>query len=250
MVAVVSILLLAVGLVLFTPFIGETVEFISKSGDTATCKFSLFQGKGTAKCPIGKASIFKDEVRLDDKRFMGRGSEGTQNMAKEALAKLLSTCLSKGGGYNSRAFSSENWVSTESVCLECFKVTVDESAGIVKDFTDYLRDTTVKGSIPEKKYIEVLTRDQQHLKAYMEYGMGLGLAPSKGTFEFKPNQDYTIFFIGLKKGFIPKLPTYAKNVWNAVTLNFLEITFGNQDTYFAYIAESEKIPQVCDRKVN
>lgn len=247
MAVVVSILLIVIGIVLFSPFFEGIIDLITKGGKSAACKFSLFQGKGTAKCPIEEVFIFRDEVTLEGERFVAKGAEGTQNMAKEALAKLLTMCFSRGGGYNSRAFSTEDWVETESVCLQCFKVKVDEKVGIVQDFTGYLRDTKVKGTIPKKKYLEVLTKDTQHLKAYMEYGMGLGLAPSQGTFEFQPSKEYTIFFIGLKKGYFPKAISQA---WNAATLDFFKLFFGNQDTYFTYIVESNKLKNACDRLVN
>lgn len=244
--AVVSILLLAVALVMFFPFIEGFINWIAKGGDTASCKLSLLGGKPAKGC-LEEAKIFKEKAEIDGKKFIERGSLSTQDMAKEAIAKLLVMCLNKGGGVNSRSFTVENWRSTETVCLECFKVTLDEEVPNIRDFTDYLTSTKIKGIIPEKTYLQTLTKDNNHLQAYMEYGAPFGLSPSKGTFEFVPFKEYTIFFIGLKKGYIPRK---AKELWNVVTLSLFELVFLNQDTYFAYVSESEKIPQVCDRKVN
>lgn len=243
--AVVSILLLAIGLVLFEPFIKNFSDLIMHTGNTAACKYSLFSGKSAETC-LGEVKIHSDKVELDGKEFMKKGTEGTPNMAKEALAKLLTMCLSEGGGYNSMAFKVENWVYTEAVCLRCFKVNIDEEVGVINGFTDYLKNTKVKGYIPEKKYLEILTRDTDYLKAYIDYGLGFGLAPSEGTFEFKPIQDYDIFFIGLKQGYIPKCVPHPISC----VLDFITPFFKNQDTYFAYIVETNKLQNVCDRLVN
>ncbi len=247
MTIVVSLLLLAIGFLLFvSAFGGNILDFITRSGDTSACKISLFSGRSAEKC-LEEAKIFSDKVEVNGKDFMKKGDESTQDMAKEALAKMLVMCLSKGGGYNSKSFTVENWVSTERVCLQCYTVTLDNDVGRVTSFTDYLKDTKIKGFIPEKKYLEALTRDAQHLKAYMEYGMGLDLAPSQGTFEFKPNQNYIVFFIGFKSGY---LTSGKDRLLAGVSGDFLTLVFGAQDTYFAYIAESSKLKNACDRLVN
>lgn len=244
---VVSILLIAVIVVIFFfPFLGMVSDLFTKTGDEAACRISLMGAHASAKC-FQQAKILKDKAEINGKKFIEKGPEGTQNMAKEVLAKLLTMCLSKGGGYNSRSFSPENWLEEESVCLQCYKVTFDEGVGAISGFTDYLTSTKPKNSVQDKKYIEALTRDPEHLKAYMEYGMGFGLSPSKGTFEFNPNEEYTVFFIGLKKGYFL---TTTKRLWQAATGDFLKAAFGNQDAYFSYIVESNKIGQVCDRLVN
>lgn len=242
---VVSILLLVVGIVLFFPFIEQLFGFITSSGNAASCKFSLISGTSPDSC-LEQVKISVDKVELNDKTFLQKGAGDTQNMAKEAMTKLLALCLSKGGGYNSRAFSESNF-QKQAVCAECYKITFDEKVGVVKDLTSYLRDTKVKGALQEKTYLQMLTKDEGHLKAYMEYGMGFGLAPSNGAFEFKPDQEYTVFFIGLKKGYFPKI---ASQAWNIITLDFFKLFFGNQDTYFTYVAESYKLRDVCDIKVN
>lgn len=246
MVAIVSILLLAVTLVLFFPFIQSLLELIVKGGDASSCKFSLYKGQGTADCPIGSLFISTDEVQLDGKSFAKNTKEGTQYMAKKALADFLVACFNKGGGYNSNAFSREGYTSDQAVCLKCNKVTIEPKVGNIDDFTGFLRDVKAP-SVLDKKYIQILTRDPEHLQAYMEYGMARKLSPSQGTFTFSPSKEYTIFFMGIKKGEIPnilgKIKTYRDS-------GLLTAYFRNNDGYFVYAVESERLNEVCDRLVN
>ena len=228
------LVILAVVMIILLLFVSDLGGLIKDSGSAAACSISLIEGKGSVSCPIDNVVI-----------GLEKGSLNPQEMAKEALARMLKDCLARGGGYNSKAFSRENYASDEVVCLECSNFKIDEAVGNLEGFTDYLRDTKVMGY--EKKYLNVLTRDPEHLQAYMEYGMARNLAPSAGTFTFKPNQQYTIFFMGIKKGEI-------FNIWNKikdfVSGEFFKSFVGNNDAYFSYIVESSRLSEVCDRKVN
>ena len=104
MATVVSLLLIAIVIVLFFPFIQNILDLFTKSGNTAACRISLLGGKAVAKECSEEVKILENKVELDGKKFIEKGPQGTQNMAKEALAKLLTICLSKGGGYNSASF--------------------------------------------------------------------------------------------------------------------------------------------------
>lgn len=247
MVLIVSLLILAVGIILFFPFIQALMQYITGGGESAACTLSLLKGKGTAKCPVDKVGIKKDKVEINDKEFLTLGDRGTQNMAKEALARLLVKCLNSGGGYNSKSFSGDNYVSDEVVCLECYKVHIDKSVGDLGSFIDYLRDVKIKGDASGKVYLDALTRDPEHLRAYMEYGMARRLAPSTGSFVFSPDKDYVIFFMGVKHGEIINIWGKVKNAANA---EFLKFFFGNNDAYFAYVVEFDRVNEVCQRKVN
>ena len=263
MAIVVTLVLIAVGVILFYPFISAMASYIKGGGSEAACTLSLFKGEGTAKCPIDEVKIFDDQVRTydekvnlenadksDGKKFVDRNkikNRLTNDMANEAFAKLLEICLRRGGGYDSRAFSSETYIADETVCLECFNVYIDETAGEIKDLTDYLRETKVKGISSDKKYLDILTKDDSHLRAYMEFGLEKGLAPSESTFVFEPKKYYTIFFIGVKKG---KLTKKWEKIKDAATLDFLNLFFEEHDKYFTYIVESNRLGEVCKRKVN
>ena len=241
------ILVVIVFIVFFRPFTSEAGDYISNSGDSAACSLSLFQGRSTARCPVGDVNILSDKVEINGKKSLDRGNRGSQDMAKEALARLLAKCLANGGGYNSRAFSADEWFGTQSVCLECFNVKIDNKVGQVQGLTDYLRDTKAIGIRSDKTYLEVLTKDPSHLKGYMEYGAAFRLSPSSSTLVFKSGQDYTVFFIGLKHGWLTR---NAKNVLDLSQGAVLELLFNTQDTYYSYITESSNIENVCDRKVN
>ena len=246
-------MLILIGFVFLYPFSKAFAGVLTGAGKSAACTASLFNGKGTAKCPIEIAKIQSERAELDGKSFIERGRRETKVMAKDAIAKLLILCLSKGGGYSSRAFDTDNYFEGESVCLECSHLTIDESVGEIRDFTQYVRDTKA-GTISDKTYLDALTKDKEHLAGYMAFGDGMGLAPSYSLFSFAPNKEYAVFFIGLKKGYVP-------NLWNkaGAAINFDLIGFfKNHDTYFAYIVESNKLGnklgednrKICDRIVN
>lgn len=242
---IISFVLIGAAIILFfLPFSLEAGKLI-KSGDSAACSLSLLGGEGTAKCPIDKIDIYIDRVEINDKKSIGVGKAGTQTMAKKEIAQLLKSCLSRGGGYNSKSFSRENYFPDEVVCLQCSEINIDQSVGNIDGLTDYLRDTKVTAT--DKTYLNALTRDPEHLEAYMQYGMARNLAPSTGSFIFKPDKDYIVFFMGIKKGEIKNIWEKIKDVANA---EFLILFFGNNDAYFTYIVESNRLNEACDRLVN
>ncbi len=248
MVMIVSLILLGVAVILFFfPFTKLLAETIIKGGQSSACSLTLFRGQGTADCPVSKVEIFKDKVEVDGKKFTEKGDESAQSMAKDAMARLLNICLSRGGGYNSQSFSRENFFPDESVCLECFNLIIDNDVGDVEDFIGYLRDTKANIGVSDKKYLETLTKDAEHLQAYMEYGAARGLAPSEGTFTFNPGVSYTIFFMGIKKGEITHL---WDKISGTIRGDFIRVFLRNNDAYFSYITESSRISEVCNRKVN
>ncbi len=237
---IISIVLIVVTFFFFGPFVKELGAAMLKGGEKSACSLSLILST-ESKCPPKQVQILKDKVEVDSKEFLDKGKLDTQTMAKEALARMLVECRQ-----SSQLFSRENLISDEIVCYECFKVSISPDAGTFSDLTPYLRESKPTGINLDKTYLEILTRDSEHLKAYMEFGMAKGLAPSASTFTFQPGKDYTIFFMGIKQGEIT-------NIWNSikdvVTFDFLGFVRGN-DAYFTYATESYKISQVCDRKVN
>ncbi|MBI2655911.1 hypothetical protein HYX06_05825 [Candidatus Woesearchaeota archaeon] len=237
---IVSIILIVVTFFFFGPFVKDLGATMLKGGEKSACSLSLILST-EAKCPPKQVHILKDKVEVDDKEFMNKGKFDTQTMAKEAFARMLVECRQ-----SSSSFKRENLISDEIVCYECFKISISPDAGSFSDLTPYLRDIKPTGINLDKTYLEILTRDSEHLKAYMEFGMAKELSPSPYTFTFQPGKDYTIFFMGIKQGEIT-------NIWNSikdvVTVDFLSFMRGN-DAYFTYATESYKISQICDRKVN
>ena len=237
---IVSIILIVVAFFFFGTFVKDLGAFMLSGGQKSTCSLSLVLGT-ESKCPPKQIVILKDKVTIDSKKYMDKGKYDTQTMAKEALAKMLLECRQ-----SSSSFSRENVIVDEIVCYECFKVSISQDAGAFSDLTPYLRDTKPKGVNLDKTYLELLTRDSEHLKAYMEFGMAKGLEPSTIALIFQPDKDYTIFFMGIKQGEVANI---LKSIKDAVTLDFLSFVRGN-DAYFTYAAESGEISKVCNRKVN
>ncbi|MBI4452415.1 hypothetical protein HY637_03225 [Candidatus Woesearchaeota archaeon] len=235
-----SVILIVVVFFFFGPFVKDLGAIMLQGGEKSKCSLSLILGT-ESKCPPKQIIILRDKVEADGKKYLDKGEYDTQTMAKEALAKLLVECKQ-----SSSSFSRENLVFDEVVCYECFKVRVSQEAGTLSDLTPYLRDAKPKGINIDKTYLNILTRDPEHLRAYMEFGMAKGLSPSATTFTFKPGQDYTIFFMGIKQGEATNIFNSIKDV---VTVDFLSFVRGN-DAYFTYVAESDKISQICNRKVN
>src|SRR3989344_652739 len=250
----VSIMLLVIAIIIFYfPFTLEASDLISKSGDSSACALSLAAGTDTSKCPFYDVVIFNDKVELNGKKAIERKNQPVKSFANDAIAKLMVKCLSNGGGYNSRAFSPDSYVFEESICLRCFTVKIDQSVGNVNGLTQYMRDSKPKNSPSGKTYLESLTKDDGHLRAYMEYGAGLGLAPSSGNFVFKPGEtpgdDYTVFFMGVKEGYLTRKIGWAA-LFDPYTAEFLEDYFKIHDSYFVYAAESKNLPKACDRQIN
>lgn len=245
LVILILLVILAFG-AFYIPFTAVAGDLIKGKGSSTACALSLMAGTDASSCPLHEVVILSDEVKADDKKYVEKKSQSTQEMAKEALAKLMLECLSNGGGLNSRAFFTENKFFEERVCLRCSKISIDKNIGNIEGFSEYLRDSKIKGSFSDKTYLEALTKNEEHLRAYMLYGAGIGLSPSNSAFVFTSGKEYTIFYLGIKEG--SRLATVLR-LYDLATGAFLRAAFGN-DTYFVYVAESENIPNVCDRQVN
>jgi len=256
---VIGLILLAAAAVALAFLLPVVTNLIKGQGSSAACIVELSFGKGAESCPIEDAEIFDNRLEIEDKVVLEKRSEG-EDFPKEALTRLLRNCLGRGGGVNSRAFSRDDWFGTTEVCLECYHLTIEDEnivytiieTGVekkipgIKDFTGYLSGNGPKGILDEK-YIDILTKDDTHKKAYMQYGQARVLSPSRGDFIFTPDKEYTVFFVGLKEGSF-------NNIWGKVKAgfegNFLKAALGTSDVYFAYISESGNLKNACQRKVN
>lgn len=243
---VVILVLIGASLLLLYPLLAMVITFITGQGESSGCTLSLYKGRHTAECPIGEVKINSEEVVVNGEVFMETGSRTPQDMAKEALAKLLQTCLTRGGGLNSQAFYREGGLDEVAICMECFHVTLD--GVIVSGLTTYLDTNKPIGTISDRTYMQILTRDESYREAYLDIGSQMGLFPrTENPLPFVPGEDYTVFFLGIKKGGVKDWFDRLKKV---AQFEFKGAIFENSDTYFTFISESEKIVNVCDRKVN
>jgi len=256
-----SLIVIGVGLFILFVFTGDISAYFKAGGSSAACTLSLSTG-GSAECLINDVIIYDDRVDIKDEdeinyeKFMEKGSRSKDKMAKEALAILLKACLDRGGGPNSKAFSRDKFFGKSEVCLECSSLVIDSSYGkddgvtSISGLTDYLSKNKPKALSSDKTYMEKLTKDSSHRKAYLAYGSERKLSPSdpsKETITFNSGKDYTIFFLGIKKGKF--FATYDK-IEAAISADVAEFVFGNSDTYYAFISESKTFTEVCERKVN
>ncbi len=256
MVAILLLVGIAIVYFFMTPLISSVSSFIRGGADASVCTLSLFGGKGIARCPIDDVIISEEIVEIkygarDESEEEGyetlmeiENFDNPQEMVNEAFAKLLLGCLNRGGGLNSRSFSRNNWFASQVVCLECSGINLEDGAD-VSGLAFHMNDKKPKGAISDKKYIQLLTRDDQQLRAYNEFGTQRGLWP-QNTATLTSGIEYTLFFIGFKKGGFGET---LSNFWSAITLDIKGI-FENSDTYFAYITESRKLGEVCPKKVN
>src|SRR3989338_1705606 len=204
-VIVVGLILLIVGFIVFAPLVNLVVNFFRGGGSASLCTLSLFEGKGIARCPIDDVVIYPDKVEIKyggQKKYellAEKKTSTTNEMANEALAKMLLTCLGRGGGLNSRAFSRSRWFSSDIVCMECAQINVNVEAGTITELKGYLETNKPKGGISDKTYMDLLTKNQQHRQAYLDFGTRTELIPSNTESRFAPG-DYTAFFVGIKKG--------------------------------------------------
>jgi len=255
-----GLILIAAGVIFLFIFTGPIGAYFKAGGDSAACTLSLTGG--TAKCPIDDVIIYDDRVEIKKEgktkyeKFMEKGSRPPDEMAKDALAKLLQACLNRGGGYNSRAFKRDHFITKTEVCLECFSLVIDNSIdnklGSFTGLRKYLEDNTPKGTNSAETYMEILTKDSSHRKTYLEYGSQERLFPYESTKDqpprtFDPGIDYTIFFLGIKKGSASKKYHTIKA---ALEGNIVEAVLGNSDTYFTFISDSAAFIETCERKVN
>jgi len=258
---VMTLIIMGLAAVALSFIVPVVTNIIKGQGGSAACAVALYGEKGVGdNCPIEDAEIFDNRLKIRDKVVLEKRSED-EDFPKEALTRLLRNCLGRGGGVNSRAFTRDEWFGQSEVCLECYRLTIDADAGEkiyvdvggiieekfgIKGFTGYLSGNGPKGSSDEK-YIDILTKNEIHKEAYMEYGRGRDLSPSKGTFTFTSGEDYTVFFVGLKKGSADNIFGRA---WKGVKGDVLGAVLGTSDTYFAYISESGNLKNACERKVN
>ncbi len=257
-VIVVGLILLIVATIVFAPLVYFVTGFFKSGGSASLCTLSLFEGKGIARCPIDDVVIYSDKVEIkygEQKKYelLAEKKTSTNEMANEALSKLLLTCLQRGGGLNSRAFARNGWFDKSIVCMECAQITIDKdvskATGTITGLAGYLNANKPKGGISDKTYIQLLTKNEQHREAYLEFGARTELVPSKLTpaFEFIPKNDYTAFFVGIKKGSADK---WWGKFTAAITGDFIKAVVGNSDTYYSYISKPSQIGKVCEKKVN
>mgnify|MGYP001579731585 CR=1 FL=1 len=250
---VVGLILLLAGITVFAPLTHMVINFFKSGGSVPLCTLSLYEGKGIARCPIDDVVIYSDKVEIkygeqEKYELLAEKKTSTNEMANEALAKLLLTCLERGGGLNSRAFASSGWFNKYIICMECAQITINKDvSGNIMGLAGYLNTNKPKGGISDKKYIELLTKNQNHLKGYMEFGNGMELTPSDVAFEFVPGNDYTAFFVGIKKGSASKWFSRFKA---AVSGDFIGAVVGKSDTYYSYIGKPSALGKVCEKKVN
>ena len=250
---VIGLILLLAGITVFAPLTNMVINFFKSGGSASLCTLSLFEGKGIARCPIDDVVIYSDKVEIkygeqEKYELLAEKKTSTNEMANEALAKLLLTCLERGGGLNSRAFARSGWFNKDIICMECAQITINKDvSGNIMGLAGYLNTNKPKGGISDKKYIELLTKNEKHLLAYMEFGKAAVLTPSDVAFEFLPRNDYTVFFVGIKKG---DIKTWWGKITSLFTGDFIGAVVGKSDTYYSYIGKPRALGNVCEKKVN
>ena len=269
MAILITLLVIVVSMFVFSPLVDFVINFIRTGGEASACALSIFGGRGIAVCPIDDVKVSYDKVEIkyggqekkEYETFLEKGSRTEDEMVKEALARLLQSCLHKGGGLNSRAFGDGEIFRESMICLECATLTADQwSTGAddiltngLEGLGDYLINTPAQGKISDKTYMDILTRNYEHKAAYIEGGSDGGAKLFPGFTTTSPNKDYVIFYLGIKDGKdIPVLGA-VKNTWKAMHGNFkgiLEDAFKSRGVYFTYITESSNLRNICQRKVN
>lgn len=241
---VVWLILLALSLVLFVPFIYEQVVFGNQLSESSICYTSIIglplsSAESRAKCPIREITIMSDSVQelKDDKTKkldIVNGFRANDEQVNELFAKLMGQCLQSGGGLNSKAFARQ-W-TYGIVCLECANVRFDKDIP-KSSFTglrEYLEQNKVQGK--DKKYSELFTKDESNRQDWVDFGIENELIPGKNGYSMQKDNTYTVFFAGLKEGTASAL--------------FSGRIFAREDTYFVYVAQNDKYTQVCKRIVN
>ena len=242
----IGLAILVVAIIIFVPLIYKEQIFASELSEDAACYASiagsiLSSGETGAKCRIRDYTVYNNRVtetkesKISDSDLVKDFSAG-ENKVYELFAKLMGSCLQKGGGVNSRAFT-RSWFASSTVCLECSNVIFDKN--VAKDsfngFRDYIENNNVPGK--DKKYADVFTKDEAHKDDWINYGRAKVLIPGNYGYPIEKNNVYTIFFIGIKEG-------------TASAIAFNGRLIGREDTYFVYAATQENFNKICDRKVN
>lgn len=243
------VILIGISIFILFPVVETISSYMSSGAKGAVCSLSLIGGANKARCPVEQVSIFDDKIEIlksGESKPEVRKPSAKQSITlfqKDQIAQFLKNCLDKGGGVNSKAFSRENKVVDERVCLQCYTLDIKGSSQI-DGMLDYLSTTK---STRDRYYLDELTRDDAHKKAYILYGTEGKFTPSNGEQPLKQGTQYTIFFLGQKKGKIPSFFTSAANIpENGIAMAFLQ----NNDAFFSYVAESSKLGEVCQRLVN
>lgn len=270
MVILITLLVIVVTVVFFRPVVIFAIDFIRSGGDASACALSLYKGKGVAKCPIDDVKIFDDWVGIqyggkeykgkdkeDYDEFLPKGSRNTNDMADEALARLLRACLQKGGGLNSQSFSEKKGYGESYVCLECTELIFDESAfdesvggSIAGDLKGYLERTVPTQAISDKTYMEILTIDREYANAYTAIGKENNLLPG-ATIDFAPDKRYAIFYIGIKPGSGWDPFNAIQDIWNVLTVDVGHfVNWDKGGVYFTFITEASNYGKICELEVN
>lgn len=249
---VAGMLLLLVGVALFTPVVGIITEFISGQGDSVVCTISI-TGDGTARCPVNNLEIKEKKTEINGKTSIKIGSRTKEQLAQEAIAKELRKCITKGGGLNSRAFEQRSWFGSTVVCLECATVNFDKdfSSAVprISNFETYLESTSIPTN-KEVTYLKSLTLDDGHKEAYLAVGGAkeAKLWPSLNRHTIDTSNSYSIFFVGFKRS---SVGSFVNRVWSLDFGGLFNKYLGsNQDAFFAYLAESNDISKLCEVKIN
>ena len=238
--------ILVVAIVIIVPFIHEEEIFASQLSEDAACSVSIAgtpgsSGETGAKCPIRDYTVYNSRVtetkegKTSDSEIVKDFSAG-ENKVYELFAKLMGSCLQRGGGVNSGVFS-RSWFSSSTVCLECSNIRFNKD--VAKDSFNGLREYLENNNAPgkDKKYADFFTKDEAHKDDWINYGRAKVLIPGNYGYSIEKNNIYTIFFIGVKEG-------------TASAIAFNGRLIGREDTYFVYAAPQENFNKICDRKVN
>jgi hypothetical protein len=244
----ITVILIGVALFILFPVVSTISAYMSTGGEEAVCMLSLIGGANKARCPVEQVAILPDSVEIKKPgetkgQVLKPSVQNSANFNKEMMARLLKNCMDKGGGVNSKAFSRENVKDPENVCLQCYTVEIKSSAQI-DGILPYLSATK---SPRGRLYLDELTIDDAHKKAYILYGTVRSFAPSNSEPTMRSGTQYTIFFIGQKKGAIPAFIETATSIPEyGIGKAFLQ----NNDAFFSFVTESSKIGETCQRLVN
>ncbi len=242
-----GLVILGVILYFLWPFMGDLWTATSSTGKDTACTVSLINGGTKAACPISTVKIMQDKIEITElggkpKEFSTKATDASTR-TKETMAKLLTKCMTLGGGPSSSAFSRANYLETERVCLQCFIVTIQHNipAG---QLLPYLEQTVYWNG---KTYLGALTKDADHKKAYLLIGDTKKIIPSNKEEPLQQGKEYTVIFLGHKKG---ELPDTWDTILNINDRGFVKGYLQTNDQFFTYVVETSNIPTVCQRLVN
>lgn len=242
----IGLAILVVAVIILVPLIYRQIAFTSDLSEATSCYTSivgsiLSSEETRAKCPIRdyivSNSLIKENKDGKIKEVdIVKSFSASDDKVNELFAKLIGSCLQMGGGINSKAFS-RSWLSSSTVCLECSNIKFDKDVAKSSfiGLREYLENNNVPGK--DKKYVDILTKDEAHKEDWIKYGIEKEIIPGKSNYPVEKNNIYTVFFIGIKEG-------------TASAIAFNGRLIGREDTYFVYAATQENFNKICDRKVN